>query len=673
MLKAPWMAFKKLPGKPFPYCKPAMKTNRILPATIALTLLSVTGQLFADSDVRLRILETTDIHAHIVDYDYFQDRPSVTMGLARTAALIKQARAEVNNSVLVDNGDLLQGSPLGDFIARQRGLGKNDIHPVYKAMNLLDYTVGNLGNHDFNYGLDFLAQSVKGANFPYINSNVFHDDHDDIASNDQPYFDQYLIIRRTLTAEDGSKHDIRIGFAGFVPPQIMQWDLTNLRGRVVVHDIVDTALSVVPKMKAAGADVVVAIAHSGVVSAARRGMDENTSFYLSKVPDIDAIMMGHSHLVFPGATFAGRTNIDVTKGTINGIPATMPGFWGSHLGIVDLKLRVADDNKWSVVDGVGATRPVYKRDGGELMPLVEPAKEILQAVREEHQATIKFVNTAVGKITAPINSFFALVQDDPSVQIVNDAQKRYVERLIRGTALDGTPVLSASAPFKTGGLAGPDYFTDIDAGDIALKNVADLYIYPNTLRAVTLSGKQLREWLEMSAGVFSRIDPHVRHRQELINKRFPSYNFDVIDGVHYRIDISRAPRYDKGGKLINADSHRIVNLSYGGRPVDPDQTFIVATNNYRAGGGGHFPGMDGNNIVIEAPDTNRDVLAAYILDQQPLDPSADGNWSFVPISGEVMVTFTSSPNAAKVLTAQSQIEKIGEDDNGFGVYRIHLN
>jgi 2',3'-cyclic-nucleotide 2'-phosphodiesterase/3'-nucleotidase len=609
---------------------------------------------------------------HVVDYDYFQDQPSLTVGLARTAALLATARDEVANSLLVDNGDLLQGNPLGDFIARQRGLQDGDIHPVYKAMNLLDYTVGNIGNHEFNYGLDFLAQSIAGANFPYISANVFHDDGDDDASNDVPYFDQYLIVDRTLTAVDGSTHDIRIGFIGFVPPQIMQWDLSNLQGRVVAHDIVDTARALVPKMKAEGADIVVAIPHSGISTASRNGMEEQTTYYLSLVPDIDAIMFGHSHRVFPSDTYADIEGVDLVNGKINGVAATMPGFWGSHLGYVDLQLTVSADGTWNVFDSIGATRPIYTREDGELVPLVEPVKEILAAVSEEHRATIDFVRTGVGEVTAAINSYFALVQDDPSVQVVTNAQKRYVEQLIEGTEYDGIPVLSASAPFKTGGRGGSDYFTEIDAGEIALKHIADLYIYPNTLRVVMINGAQVREWLEMSAGLFNQVDPDSDAEQSLINPRFSSFNFDVIDGVRYRIDVTQAARYDNAGKLLNADSHRIVDLSFDGSPIDDTQMFVVATNNYRAGGGGGFPGLDGSNIIIEAPDTNRDVLADYIFELKTLDPSADGNWSFAPISGDVLVTFSSSRKAAATLPPDSPIESMGRNDNGSGKYRMHF-
>jgi len=599
-------------------------TARYLFQAAVLSLLLTSCSQPVDTVVQLRILETSDIHMHVVDYDYFQDQPSLTVGLARTAALLAAARAEVTNSVLVDNGDLLQGNPLGDFMARQRGLQDGDVHPVYKAMNLLDYTVANIGNHEFNYGLEFLEKSIAGANFPYISANVFHDDGDDDPSNDVPYFQQYLIVDRTLTAQDGSSHDIKIGFIGFVPPQIMQWDRSNLRGRVVAHDVIDTATALVPQMKAEGADIVVAIPHSGISTATRSGMEEQTTYYLSLVPDIDAIMFGHSHRVFPSDTYADVGGVDLINGTINGVAATMPGFWGSHLGYVDLDLAVSPEGVWTVVQGRGATQAIYKIEDGETIALVEPLEEILAAANEEHQATIDFVRTGVGEVTAAINSYFALVQDDPSVQVVTNAQKRYVERLIQGTEYDGLPVLSASAPFKTGGRGGRDYFTEIPAGEIALKHIADLYIYPNTLRAVRVSGAEVREWLEMSAGLFNQIDPDSEAEQELIGTQFSSFNFDVIDGVSYHIDVTQPPRYTPDGELLNADSHRIVDLEFDGKAIDLEQVFIVATNNYRADGGGGFPGLDGSNVIISAPDTNRDVLADYIFDLKTLDPSADG-------------------------------------------------
>ena len=134
-------------------------------------MLAMAGPATADT-IKLRILETTDIHTNVMDFDYYKDKPTKKTGLVRTATLVKQAQSEVTNSVLVDNGDLIQGSPMGDYMAA-KGLNAGDIHPVYKAMNQLNYEVGNIGNHEFNYGLDFLDKAIAGANFPYVNANVY--------------------------------------------------------------------------------------------------------------------------------------------------------------------------------------------------------------------------------------------------------------------------------------------------------------------------------------------------------------------------------------------------------------------------------------------------------------------------------------------------------------------
>ncbi|MCJ8340508.1 MAG: bifunctional 2',3'-cyclic-nucleotide 2'-phosphodiesterase/3'-nucleotidase [Pseudomonadales bacterium] len=619
--------------------------------------------------VQLRIMETTDIHVNIVDYDYYRDKSSNTLGLSKTATLIKAARAEVKNSLLFDNGDLIQGNPLGDYIAKEQGLADGQIHPVFKAMNTLNYDAANLGNHEFNYGLEFLKNAISGANFPYVSANTYVYDGDSDDSNDQNYFTPYQILERELTAEDGSKVQMKVGVIGFVPPQITQWDKVNLDGKLIAHDIVADAKKFIPMMRSEGADIVVVIPHSGIGKLDAGQLAENSTLALSKIPGIDAILFGHSHQPFPSDKYAQVAGADIAKGTLNGVPSVMPGFWGSHLGLVDLQLEVID-GKWKVLDGQGSLRAIYKRDGRKKIPLVEADPVIASVVAKEHQATIDYMNKGVGTTTAPIHSYFSLVQDDPSVQIVTNAQKRYVEKLIQGTEYDGIPVLSAGAPFKAGGRGGADYYTNISAGKIALKNVADLYIYPNTLRAVLLNGAQVREWLEMSMGAFNTIKANTSEEQPLLNPQFPSYNFDIIDGVSFKVDLSQAARYAKDGSKVS-DTRRIINLQYQGIAVQEDQTFIVATNNYRASGGGNFPALDGSNIIISAPDENRTVLANDIFALKTIDPSADKNWSFSAIEN-VNVTFESSPNARSAITADMPISYVGEAKDGFAKYRLSL-
>lgn len=623
------------------------------------------------NQAHLRLMETTDIHVHVWPYDYYADEAVDTVGLARTAALIEDVRAEATNALLVDNGDFLQGNPMGDWVAYERGMEDGQMHPVIEAMNTLGYDASTLGNHEFNYGLPFLLAAVAGANFPVVTANVATKLGDN-PTNDETLVPPYTILDTMVTDGAGETHPIRVGLIGFVPPQIMQWDRSHLEGKVEVRDIVETAKAYVPQMKAEGADIIVALAHSGIGAAEHEPMMENASIPLAAVDGIDVIMTGHHHRVFPGPDYEGTEGVDAEAGTIHGKPAVMAGFWGSHMGLIDLMLERTDTG-WTVASAEVEARPIYLRgEDRSIEPTVESVTAVLDATEDEHQATLDYVRRAVGKTDAPLHSYFALVADDPSVQIVSNAQRWYIEQMMAGTAHEGLPILSAAAPFKAGGRGGPDYYTDVEPGDIAIKNVADLYLYPNTVRAVKIDGATVREWLERSAGMFNQITPGEQD-QQLLNPEFPSYNFDVIDGVEYQIDLSEPSKYGSEGEVVNPDANRIKNLLFAGAPIDDDQEFIVATNNYRAGGGGSFPGLDGSTTVFEAPDTNRDVIVRYIVEQGTVSPSADANWTFAPLEGTT-VLFDTGPLGVRYADQVEgvTIEPLGEAEEGFFRYRIAL-
>ncbi|WP_096086102.1 bifunctional 2',3'-cyclic-nucleotide 2'-phosphodiesterase/3'-nucleotidase [Agaribacterium haliotis] len=602
----------------------------------SLALISCGGDDDNSAKVNLRLMETTDIHANVMDHNYYSGSQSEKIGLVRTATLINEARAELSeadNHVLVDNGDLIQGSPMGDWRAAE-GIEAGEVHPVYKVMNELDYTVANYGNHEFNYGLAFLAESVNDANFPYISANIFKHDSDSDDSNDELYFKPYHLENKLLLDENGREREITIGFIGFVPPQIMQWDKAKLEGQLKTKDIKQMAERFVPQMRAEGADIVVAIPHSGISTEAYSAdaLPEHSAWYLADVDGIDAIMFGHSHLTFPSAAFADTAGVDLEAGTIKGVPAVMPGYWGSHLGIIDLELEYnIDKDRWRVSASKVEARAIY--DNENKMALVDADHSLVAAVADDHDKTQAYMGTPIGEVSDNIFSFLALVKDDPSIQIVSDAQKAYVEDLIVGDVnLQELPVLSAAAPFKAcdreGICADETSFTTVPKGQLTLSDAADLYLYPNTLVAVKVTGAELKGWLECSASQFFQIDTNTSARQELINYAgFPTYNFDVIDGVTYEIDVSQPARNDGKCQELNADAERIVNLKYMGSKVSDEQEFIVASNNYRANGG-QFPGTGADHVVINSPDANRTVLANYIRDNSPVTPTADGNWSF---------------------------------------------
>lgn len=629
--------------------------------------------------VSLRLIQTSDIHSNVLGYDYYQNKEDRKFGLSRTAVLIREARAENPNNLLLDNGDLIQGSPLADYIFEQAGEGYLDkqAHPVFKAMNELGYDAGNLGNHEFNYGLDYLGKVLQGAKFPYVNANVFAADtfkRDGEGKIDWSgnKFTPYLLLERQVKDDKGLPQTVKVGILGLTPPQVLQWDKRHLQGKVVVADMVETANHYIPELRAKGADLVVVVAHTGINAGSYEAMMENAAWHLAKVEGIDALMLGHAHKNFPG-DFPNLPEVDNQAGTLSGVPTVMPGFWGNHLGIIDLKLEQVD-GKWRVKQSQASLRQIDVSEGSKV------DARVTELVKADHEGTNQWLDRPLGKITNPIHSFFALVQDDPSVQLVSDAQRRHAEQLQKdGLLKEPYPILSAAAPFR-GGRNGITDFTYVPAGDISLRNVSDLYIYPNTLQVVEVNGATVKEWLEMSAGQFNRVDPASREVQWLVNESFPTYNFDVIDGVSYEVDITQPARYNKEGVKVS-EGERIGKLTFNGKPVDPAQKFYVVTNNYRASGGGHFPGVDGDNIVHEDPFETREIVAQYLKSRsasqpQGFSPLADNNWHMKALPAGVDVRLYSSPReeakavAGADLAYQSTLPMDDEKHPGYAIYRL---
>ena len=639
-------------------------------ATGAFVTLHPFSAMAATNQAHLRILSTTDLHVHVHPYDYYADKPIDTVGLSRTASIIEEVRAESTNSILVDNGDFLQGNPMGDYIAYERGMAEGEMHPVMQAMNVLGYDCGTLGNHEFNYGVEFMDKVVQGADFPIVCSNFVNKLGADGRADDL-FYKPYVLLDRELTDGGGETHSIKIGLIGFLPPQIMNWDQRHLEGKYNARDIVQAAQAWVPEMQEAGADIIIALSHSGISTEPNYEGQANSALALAGIDGIDALVTGHSHLVFPSEAYESVAGIDVAAGTLQGKPATMGGFWGSHMGLIDLMLE-RDGDEWRVATSESSTRPIYERVDRDRIPLVGDVQAVLEATQKEHEETLDYIRRPVGMTDAALHSYFALVADDPSVQIVSQAQTWYIEQMMKGSEWEGLPILSAAAPFKAGGRGGAEYYTDVKVGPVAIKNVSDLYLYPNTVRAVLIDGATVKDWLERSASIFNQITAGEQD-QVLLNPDMPSYNFDVMDGVTYQIDLTEPPKFNRSGEIINEGSNRIVNLEFDGAPIDPAQMFVIATNNYRAGGGGSFPGADGSTTIFEGPDTNRDVIVRYIVEQGTINPKADANWTFAPVA-DTSVIFETGPAGVGYADAVEgvNIEPAGDGADGFALYRIGL-
>jgi 2',3'-cyclic-nucleotide 2'-phosphodiesterase/3'-nucleotidase len=662
----------------------------VLPLGVLPLALSVASAFAAPvpagTHATLAILETTDVHANVVGYDYFKLAPDPSLGLDRTATLIAQAKQEFPNTVLLDNGDTLQGNALGDYQALVAPVRCGDLPAPYKVMQELGYDGGSVGNHDFNYGLGYLAQVTgnridvpgmprvakpcAGPGFPIVLANVYS------VKTHKPLFAPYRILDKRVRALDGKGRPvtatIKVGIIGFTTPTILSWDKRLLEGRVYTEGVVETARRYVPEMRRKGADVIVAISHGGLDASPYAPAMENGNYWLAQVPGIDALLLGHAHQLFPNpASTSPQFNlphVDKVRGTVFGVPAVMANLWGKHLGVIRFALR-HDGKRWSIdrERTVVETRATQQQDKSYVA--ADPA--VLDLVRTEHDATIRYVQTPVGSTDFRMSTYFADAGDPSAIGVVNAAQADYVRNYVKANLPQyaGVPVLSVSAAFKAGA-AGPADYTDVAPGNLALNNAADLYLYPNALSAVKVDGAGLKAWLEKAAGRFNTIDPTRTEPQDLVNPGFPSYNFDTVTDpdLRYAIDVTRAP----GG--------RIVDLTWRGKPVADDQVFLVATNNYRASGGGNFPGLDGSRTVIAAPDTNRDVLIAYVRAHARLTRATDGaarSWRFAPVrtAGPVVLRAPAGKLDLARAAGLDNVSELRADDGqgkGWALYAVDL-
>ncbi|WP_368039930.1 bifunctional 2',3'-cyclic-nucleotide 2'-phosphodiesterase/3'-nucleotidase [Ruegeria atlantica] len=609
--------------------------------------------------MRVRILATTDLHMNLRSFDYYSDTPDPTIGLTRTASLIRQARTEVQAEgsivLLFDNGDSLQGTPVGDLAAEQ----VEKPHALMQAFAALGYDAIGLGNHDFGLGLNALNRILSQAPCPVVCSNVHQ-------SGAASIWQDEAVLTRQIEAE-GLPTSLKIGVFSVVPPQTRNWESHRLNHDVRVDDILVCARKKVSELRSNGCDVIVALAHSGLGSADATPDLENAIIPLAGIDDIDAIIAGHTHLTLPGKSHVGLEHVDATGGLVHGTPVVMPGFAGSHLGVIDLALTGTEEKGWSITAHCAELRPVSGAD---------PAPEdpsLVALFSDVHTATRKRVENPIGHTDQHLHSYFSFCARDRGLAIVAAAQASALRQNLKGTAYDAIPLLSAASPSKFGGRAGPRFFTDIPAGVMRMRHVADLNIFPNELRAVVVSGDHISDWLEMSAGVFNQLKSGTQ--TELVNPDRAGHNFDVLFGLTYVIDLSEPPRFDAVGQLANPGARRISDIRFDDRPVTAEQRFVVALNNYRASGGGHFPFIRDAEPINVPTLSIQNVLKDYLADALSTESLGQGPcpFRFAPMPGSLGLLKT-GPKAQCHLAdiAEFNPKLTGTDAEGFLQVQLSL-
>ena len=527
------------------------------------TLASAASLSRPPREITILVAATTDVHGHLTGWDYYSSRPDTARGLSRAATIVDSLRAAApGHVVLVDAGDMLQGTPLTYVAARRETFA---VHPVFAAMNAMHYDAAAVGNHEFNYGLPFLFAAVKGATFPLLAANAYPE------SGAPPF------RGRTIIEREGA----RIALIGATTPGSNAWDRDNLSGRLTIGAIVPAVRAQVDSARREHATVIVVVVHTGLGepssydTVATRLPSENVAAEIARaVPGIDLIVYGHSHKQMADTLIAGTLLMQ-------------PKNWAQSVAVAELHLESVDGG-WRVA----SKQSSLIQSAGH----VENAA-VVSAAAPGHEAAKKYVAMAIGSTDARWSTDSGRVVDTPLADFILE-----VERTTAKSDLASTAVFDVGAK--------------IDSGPVTVGEIARLYPYENTLSAVRITGAQLKSYLEYSAryyGTFGTGEPPV-------HTDVPGYNFDVVSGADYTIDLSRPV------------GSRITSLSVRGKPVRAGDSFTLALNNYRRSGGGGYAMLKDAPQVYTSTAEIRDLLIAEVERRKRIAPSDyfHRNWSIVP-------------------------------------------
>jgi 2',3'-cyclic-nucleotide 2'-phosphodiesterase / 3'-nucleotidase len=446
--------------------------------------------------------------------------------------------------------------------------------------------------------------------FPLLGANALD------ARTGRPAFAPYVI----KTVRVRGERPIRVGILGLTNPGIAIWDKANVEGKMTFPGLVEQAKIWVPRMHAAGVDVVIVAAHSGATTSSSYGdalpFPENASTLVAEqVPGIDAILVGHAHLEIPERRV-------VNEATGREVVLTEPLRWGMRLSLIDLSL-VKVRGRW-VVQGVGSS--VLNSN------TVAEDAQVTKLLTADHDKVVSYVNSVIGSCTTAMSCATARYEDTAALDFVNLVQAEAVRAGIVGTPAAALPMLSIAAPFYKD--------ANIPAGQVSVRDVAGLYIYDNTLLGITFTGAQVKAYLEKSAEYFRQVTSAGPFTAGQVTNAVtvvapggtPDYNYDVMGGLDapltYDIDVAQGP------------GSRIVNLVYAGKPIDPAAEFVVAINNYRQSGGGGFPGVTTAPVVHNAQQEVRQLIIDWVTSHQVIDPPtfASMDWKLVWNGATVLIS-----------------------------------
>lgn len=522
---------------------------------------------------QITILATTDMHGNILPVDYYANKPDAR-GLALAATVIKQARKENPNLLLLDSGDTIQGTPLVYYHNKKNNAPPD---PMMLAMNALHYDAMAVGNHEYNFGLNVLGKARSEANFPWLSANTYK------KGTDQTAYDPYLVKK---------VNGVRVGILGLTTPGIPNWENAENYAGLEFRETVSEARKWVKILREKErADVVVIAMHMGLEEDLRTGKvdpgqvkNENAAVSIAEqVPGVDVILMGHTHREVPGVY-------------INGVLLTQADKWARRVARVDLYLeREAAANadgggRWRVAAKSARTIPVDDR--------VKPDEEISRIVQPYDRETQAWLGRVIGESSAELTARDARFRDTAILDLIQRVQLEA-----------GKADVSMAASFN------PQ--ARIPRGDVTVRDIAGLYEYENTLAVLEVTGKQLKDALEHSAEYFRAYVPN-KAAADLVDEKIPGYNFDIAEGVTYDLDISKP----LGG--------RIENLRFHNQPVTPAQKLRLVTNNYRINGGGGFTMYKNAPVVYRSSEEIRDLIIDWVERHKVIPPEPTNNWRLLP-------------------------------------------